>query len=982
MRLRFLHSGPKTLVFLAVLSLAGTSWAQLEVWKAHYDGSNNEDEAVAVALTPDSTVVVTGSSVGTDATPDVATIKLLRNAPDSTGDTVWVRRWSAAGFNWAEEPTAMGVDDSGNIFVTGSVTAPDTIRYFTLKYLPDGTLAWDSLYAYGTLNIATALVPDNLGGVYVTGYSGSLWDPDFMTIHYSSDSTRRWRARFNGPGLLRDYAFAIARAPDGSVIVTGHSYVSDGTTMDYCTVKYDSLGDTMWVRYYDGSLDGYPAYEEDYSLAVAVDDSGYSYVAGEAGELGTWRDATTVKYSSNGDRIWVNRYDRGADQTEGAYRIALGSDGRVFLGGHYNSDANGCDFLAFCLSQTDTVPTVLWSAIFDRGSGIEDDDSLTGLAIDKWDNCYVTGLSNGSSTVDWMTIKYGPGGSEVWRALYFDINEDREPRAIAVNPQGGDVFVTGYDAPGGNDDDYVTIKYTQDDVGALRIILPQDSFRIGATVTPWAMVRNYGALTERDFPVRLDIGNLYTDAVNIESIPPYDSLLVHFSPWRVEERALGSHPVTCYTMLGADKNPANDTAYAQVTAVTVWEQLAVLPPGPKNAGVKDGGALAFVPDSLVFAFKGNNTTEFYAFNTRTREWVTKDTIPAVSRSGRKKRVKSGGRLAADTLGHVFATKGNNTFEFWRYTAPSDSWKQMDDVPYGGANKKVKSGTGLAYVPWKNSLYLVKGNNTLEFYVFDVTNDTWLPRSSVPLGSANKKAKDGSVMAYDGSSTIYFLKGNTYEFWSYNVATDTWTRRRDLRNSYLSTKKRKMKKGAGMAFDPEYNRVYVTKGYKLTEFWYYDVGPDSWVETTDNFPVPPAGKPPYAGSDLCYGAGKIYALKGNKTNEFYRYNANFPYNPLKDDEGQQASALVSFKLNLTIAPNPFLAHTALRYALPQAGRVRLVLYDVTGRLARTVVDDWQARGEYSATLRSDGLAAGIYIAKLWFRNESTTLESSRKLLITR
>jgi len=192
----------------------------------------------------------------------------------------------------------------------------------------------------------------------------------------------------------------------------------------------------------------------------------------------------------------------------------------------------------------------------------------------------------------------------------------------------------------------------------------------------------------------------------------------------------------------------------------------------------------------------------------------------------------------------------------------------------------------------------------------------------------------------------------------------------------------MKKGAGLAFDPEFRRAYAMKGGKLVEFWYYNAVRDSWVETLDDFPVPSGGKPPYYGADLCYGNGKVYALKGNKTNEFYRYNANFPLNPLKDGDGVQAGIAGSYRLNLAVGPNPFLARTSLRYSLPRAGYVRLVLFDVTGRVVQTLADDWQPQGEHSANLRSDGLAAGVYVAKLWVRTEASTLATTRKVTLLR
>jgi len=43
------------------------------------------------------------------------------------------------------------------------------------------------------------------------------------------------------------------------------------------------------------------------------------------------------------------------------------------------------------------------------------------------------------------------------------------------------------------------------------------------------------------------------------------------------------------------------------------------------------------------------------------------------------------------------------------------------------------------------------------------------------------------------------------------------------------------------------------------------------------------------------------------------------------------------------PNPFNAQTVIEYALPEAVRVRLVIYNVIGQLVRTLVDETQPAG---------------------------------------
>jgi hypothetical protein len=68
------------------------------------------------------------------------------------------------------------------------------------------------------------------------------------------------------------------------------------------------------------------------------------------------------------------------------------------------------------------------------------------------------------------------------------------------------------------------------------------------------------------------------------------------------------------------------------------------------------------------------------------------------------------------------------------------------------------------------------------------------------------------------------------------------------------------------------------------------------------------------------------------------------------------------------PNPFRGRTALRYGISEATRVRLEIFDVTGRLVRVLVDAEQNAGNYA--LAWDGrdedgrsLESGTYYGRL-------------------
>jgi hypothetical protein len=77
------------------------------------------------------------------------------------------------------------------------------------------------------------------------------------------------------------------------------------------------------------------------------------------------------------------------------------------------------------------------------------------------------------------------------------------------------------------------------------------------------------------------------------------------------------------------------------------------------------------------------------------------------------------------------------------------------------------------------------------------------------------------------------------------------------------------------------------------------------------------------------------------------------------------------------PNPFKSTTTIRYSLPTGGgQVKLEVYDVTGRLVGTLVDEMQEGGAHSVEWSGHSLPAGIYFQRLTLGNQ----EISQKMLL--
>jgi hypothetical protein len=63
------------------------------------------------------------------------------------------------------------------------------------------------------------------------------------------------------------------------------------------------------------------------------------------------------------------------------------------------------------------------------------------------------------------------------------------------------------------------------------------------------------------------------------------------------------------------------------------------------------------------------------------------------------------------------------------------------------------------------------------------------------------------------------------------------------------------------------------------------------------------------------------------------------------------------------PNPFNPETVIRFVLPAQAQTQLAVYDISGRLVRTLVNSTLEAGAHSATFDGSGLSAGMYIYRL-------------------
>ena len=76
------------------------------------------------------------------------------------------------------------------------------------------------------------------------------------------------------------------------------------------------------------------------------------------------------------------------------------------------------------------------------------------------------------------------------------------------------------------------------------------------------------------------------------------------------------------------------------------------------------------------------------------------------------------------------------------------------------------------------------------------------------------------------------------------------------------------------------------------------------------------------------------------------------------------------------PNPFNPSTVLRYQLPVASRVRLVVYDMLGKEVAVLVNEKKEPGSYQVQFDGRGLSSGLY----FYRMEAGDFASAKRMLL--
>ena len=374
-------------IFVSKLDASGNL-----VW-AKALGGTGADQAFGIAVDDSGNVYTAGSFEGTaDFDPGVDVFDLTSaggrdifvSKLDPSGNLLWAIAMGDVG---GDEASGIAVDDSGNVYTTGSF---------------EGTVDFDP--GTGVLDLTSA------GGL------------DVFVSKLDASGIFVWARAMGGTGV--DQASGIALDASGNVHTTGsfegtadfnpgaNVFNLTGVSGNLFVSKLDSSGNFLWAKAMGGT-------GSDQALDIALDASGNVHTVGYFQDTADFdpgagifnletmggRDAFISKLDALGNFLWAMALG-GAGSDEGS-GIAVDASGNVYTTGSFEGmadfdpslgtlDLTSAGLLDIFVSKLDSSGTLVWA----RAMGGTGSDKASVIAADSSDKIYTAGSFEGVADFD------------------------------------------------------------------------------------------------------------------------------------------------------------------------------------------------------------------------------------------------------------------------------------------------------------------------------------------------------------------------------------------------------------------------------------------------------------------------------------------------------------------------------------------------------------------------------------------------------
>jgi hypothetical protein len=109
------------------------------------------------------------------------------------------------------------------------------------------------------------------------------------------------------------------------------------------------------------------------------------------------------------------------------------------------------------------------------------------------------------------------------------------------------------------------------------------------------------------------------------------------------------------------------------------------------------------------------------------------------------------------------------------------------------------------------------------------------------------------------------------------------------------------------------------------------------------------------------------------------NGNFTFHELNTDVEIGLPAKFDLSQNY---PNPFNPVTKIDFDLPFDGRVSIIIYDITGREVKTLVNEQRTAGYYTVIMNGAGLSSGMYFYRIVAKADGREFVMTKKMVLVK
>jgi hypothetical protein len=394
--------------------------------------------------------------------------------------------------------------------------------------------------------------------------------------------------------------------------------------------------------------------------------------------------------------------------------------------------------------------------------------------------------------------------------------------------------------------------------------------------------------------------------------------------------------------------------------------------------LKNHSAIYHPPTNRMIVFGGRTAVdtvsgELWSLNLTTNQWTQ------LTPTGISPEMRYSHNAHYDSLNNrMIIWSGRSPFsdllnDVWAYNFASNSWQELwPDGNTSGVPLK-RYGTASVFDPVNRQFVTFAGfTNSGRFedtWTFNVDNLSWQDRTNNP--HPPKRCLHTAVFARDQRKMVMYAGQNDAgpldDIWTLNIDNFAWQN--------VTPQFRPSARFWNSTIYSGNGNVIIFGGLgsiALADMWKFSLSTYQWEIVNQGSTVPGAR---WGHSGIYIPSQDRMIIFGGEGDSLY--TDTWQYSNVSAIGIQQVSQNIpkNFSLEQNY-PNPFNPMTNVKFQIPNAGFVKLIIFDITGRQITTLVNGNLEPGTYKVDWNASNYPSGVY----FYRIETSAFTQTRKMIL--